>query len=120
MSIATLWKDMYMDAVRRERVVQDRLHAQRMHLIAAESHRLGLLSLLRLAAITLTESSPELSRLLLDRVAEIEATYEPQEILSAKTVCEIGRLEKSLPRSEESTRRAPVHTEAGSTVAAPF
>jgi|SRR5882672_244262 len=120
-----LYEHMYNDVCKElydtRRLLLDQIHQERIRVITLEGQRLTLLSHLECSANLLKTPYPIVSARMLEVADQLRNSYEaalPK--VAILPTCEARCLGESLPGREESTRRAPVHTEAGPAQSAPF
>lgn len=120
-----MYEDLYNDVCKelydtRERLLNE-VHLEKMRVIKLEGHRLMLLSQFECAANLLKREYPSTAALFLANIEKLRNSYEtaPPKVAVLPT-CEARCVDEPVHGPAESTRRAPVHTEAGSTGTAPF
>jgi|SRR5882757_3244520 len=125
MSVADIYQDMYLDVCKEldatRRRLLDEIHAERMRVIQLEGQRLMLLSHINNCAKAMKNTHPSTAAYMAQFADQLRNSYEaaPPKVAVLPT-CEARCLDKSVHGHSGDVRSAPVHTEAGSTLAAPF
>lgn len=128
MSVSDLWKNQYLDQIKRTTALRERLCDEQIRVQRLESQRRTMLSLLTLAANDLAGKNMPFGTTLKLMVTELRECYVEEFVLPAgrdphHQASEPGSAPPLLPMpqmSASAVRIAPVHTEVGPTTRAPF